>query len=254
MADVYGKPTREQSSLILQIDQLELAIQKANLGQGNRGTRYAPTDPANRGFEEDKNVSGTANRHWNGFAWVPGPGGGGSPEPVAAMEAQKRLLEAQLRQAQTISKISEDAVKVNDRSALTAGEQIAKGKELARAMLETTSSMRDLSNKNRKDIIPSMDEMRQGMVLTRDAARVLGDEAFRNNLIPKSYDVAASFDAINAASAALEGGARAAAAELNSVKAPGPAPAPTPHIKPPNVGDGGQAPSPFTHAMHGMGF
>lgn len=255
MADIYGKPTREQSSLMLQIDQLDLAIQRANMGQGNRGTRYSPTDPANRGFEADRNVSGTANRHWNGYGWEPGPGGGGSPAPVAAMEAQKRLLEMQLRQAQTISKISEDAVKVNDRSALTAGEQIAKGKELARAMLETTTSMRDLSNKNRKDIIPSMDEMRAGMVLTRDAVRVLGDEAFRGNLIPKSYDVAAAFDSINAAAAALEGGARAAAAELNSVKAPAPAPsAPTPHIKPPNVGDGGQAPRPFANTMHGMGF
>lgn len=256
MADVFGKPTREQNSLNLQIDQLELAIERANSGSGGRGTRYGPNDPANRGFAADPNVSGTANRHWNGYAWESGPGGGGSPPPVAAMEAQKRMLEGQLRQSQLVTRILEDGVKVNDRSALTGGEQATKARELSRAMLETTSSMRDLSTKNRKDIIPSMDEMRRGMVETRDASRVLSDDAFRHNLIPKSYDVAGAFDAINAAASALEGGARAAAAELNSVKAPGPAPAPgpTPHIKPPNVGDGGLSPSPFGAAMHGMGF
>ncbi len=220
-AELFGKGTKEQVALQLQIDTLAKAIL-------------------------DREVKGHTRDN--------------DPQ-IRYMEAQQKALELLLRQQQAGSKVREDTIKYHDRTIPSDAEQEKKAKELTKMMAITTEDIRDLSRATKKDMVPAMDAARGAFNLSRDAARELGDLAFRGVLIPKSYDVAAAYDGIVAAANtdvdainAHALAARAAADKLNEIASmPTPTPGPAPSIGSPDSGGPPPPGNPVAHAMHRMG-
>lgn len=283
MADLFGKGTREQAQMQLQILTLDREMQRRRLG----GASDKPGEDTARkaveariaqlerelsaarfnqfGRDKDGTVGSSNNMMQRRIELLEntlererlrlgamGPGGRPADAQLLYMERQKQELEDRLRLARTESQIREQTIKVHDRSIPTDAEQARMARNLTGMMATTTSDLRDLSMKTRKEMIPSVDDATRAFQASDGAARVLADDAFRDRLIPRGYDVAGAFEAITAAANAKDGAAaelrlvaQAAAearGELGKIKGGGGGGGGGNSIKPPNVGDGGIKP------------
>lgn len=267
-AELFGKGTREQAQMELQIMILKRALEQgaikgrspderpsADLSDMNRHiqdlnrelsrlrandmlrkNQYTQSSPDRAGFKPDPNIERLTRliEHQQAVAGSMQSTFPGDPQ-MQHIQYQIEALQRKLDLSRLNSDISQQEIKVHDYSIPTDSEQAARARELTGMMATTTGDMRRLSDITGKGLNPAMDAARASFQQSDGAMRVLTDDVLRGKMIPAGYDVAAAYQGIIEASHAdvdavnaHAAAVQAAADKINNIQINPPSAAPAP--------------------------